>query len=319
MQQIFQTLCDWQSAGSAVTLAVVTKTWGSAPRRAGSLMAIAADGRFEGSVSGGCVEGDVIAEAGTLAQSVDGEKGGGSKKLSFTVSSKDAWQVGLACGGEIEITLVALPHAASGALQAVIKAIDERGAGIIGFDLATGAAIFGPGTMENAATVDATTLRLRVQANRRMAIVGAVHIAQHLCPMAVAAGYDVTVIDPRAAFVENRAFDGATTVTDWPDDYFSNNPLDHRSALVTLTHDPKIDDAALMPALGGAAFYIGCLGSRKTHAARLGRLEKAGMSPEQLSRIHGPVGLNIGAKNPAEIAISILAQVTQALRQKNAA
>lgn len=149
----------------------------------------------------------------------------------------------------------------------------------------------------------------------RMIVVGAVHISQALVPMAQIAGYDVTVVDPRRAFGSDLRFPGVTLSNDWPDEALSALAPDRRTAIVTLTHDPKIDDPALNVALKSPAFYIGSLGSRKTHAARLARLEKAGFDAAAQARIDGPVGLAIGAKSPAEIAVSILAKITQALRQ----
>ena len=146
----------------------------------------------------------------------------------------------------------------------------------------------------------------------RLFVVGAVHIAQSLVPMASLAGYDVTVIDPRRAFASDSRFPQVTLVQSWPDEALTALQPDHRSAIVTLTHDPKLDDPALDQALKSAAFYIGSLGSKRTHAKRLQRLEGRGFGPKDLERIHGPVGLAIGAKSPAEIAIAILAQITQA-------
>lgn len=149
----------------------------------------------------------------------------------------------------------------------------------------------------------------------RMIVVGAVHISQALVPMAQIAGYDVTVIDPRRAFGSDLRFPGVTLSNDWPDVAIEALKPDRRTAIVTLTHDPKIDDPALNVALASTAFYIGSLGSRKTHAARLARLTAAGFDEAAQARIDGPIGLAIGAKSPAEIAISILAKITQALRQ----
>lgn len=149
----------------------------------------------------------------------------------------------------------------------------------------------------------------------RMAIVGAVHIAQPLCRMAALAGYDVTVIDPREAFASEERFPGVTLLGDWPDESMAKFAPDRRSAVVTLTHDPKLDDPALAIALRSDAFYIGALGSTRTHAKRLARLKEEGFTDEQMARIHGPAGLSIGAKSPAEIAVSILGQVTERLRK----
>ncbi|RMF10991.1 MAG: hypothetical protein D6763_04435 [Alphaproteobacteria bacterium] len=149
----------------------------------------------------------------------------------------------------------------------------------------------------------------------RLMIVGGVHIAQPLAAMARSAGYQVTIIDPRTAFASPERFPGVRLLTEWPDEVLSSIALDSRTAVVTLTHDPKLDDAALREALLSDAFYIGCLGSRKTHDARLERLRGLGLGEAALSRIHGPVGLDIGARSPAEIAVSILAEMTQILRR----
>ncbi|MCH8113265.1 MAG: XdhC family protein [Proteobacteria bacterium] len=149
---------------------------------------------------------------------------------------------------------------------------------------------------------------------QRLIIVGAVHIAQPLARMAVLAGYDVTVVDPRGAFASEDRFPGMTVLSDWPDDALNTLAPDARTAVVTLTHDPKLDDPALEVALSSDAFYVGSLGSKKTHAARLERLRRAGFGEDALARINGPVGLAIGAKSPAEIAVSIMAQITERLR-----
>ena len=149
---------------------------------------------------------------------------------------------------------------------------------------------------------------------KRLIIVGAVHIAQPLARMAVIAGYDVTLVDPRGSFASEDRFPGMTVLSDWPDDALNTLAPDARTAVVTLTHDPKLDDPALEVALSSEAFYVGSLGSKKTHAARLERLRGAGFSEDALARINGPVGLAIGAKSPAEIAVSIMAQITERLR-----
>ena len=150
----------------------------------------------------------------------------------------------------------------------------------------------------------------------RMVLVGAVHIAQPLSRMASVAGYDVTVVDPRQSFATEDRFPGVTIIDEWPDDGLNSLDLDRRTAVVTLTHDPKLDDPALGVAIRSPAFYIGSLGSRKTHAGRVERLTEEGFSATEISRIHGPVGLNVGAVSPAEIAVSILAQVTEILHAK---
>jgi xanthine dehydrogenase accessory factor len=166
-------------------------------------------------------------------------------------------------------------------------------------------------------TIDAPDGRIFLQSFNpppRLMIVGAVHIAEPLARMAASAGYAIVLIDPRRAFAAREQFRGFSVIDDWPDEALSRLVPDKRSAVVTLTHDPKLDDAALLVALRSEAFYIGCLGSRKTHSARLDRLRAAGLSDADLARIHGPVGLAIGARTPAEIAVAILAEVTQVRR-----
>jgi xanthine dehydrogenase accessory factor len=317
MKKIFQTLADWHQGGARVALATVIRTWGSAPRRAGSLMAIAADGRCEGSGSGGCVEGTVIAEAQALMAGHAGTDSA-SRLLSFTVASEDAWQVGLACGGQIEIQVTVLSGDVRAAAASVIAALDARKPATLTVMLADGALTLSYGAAAETLALGTTTLRLPVLPRRRLMVIGAVHIAQHLALMAQETGYDVTIIDPRAAFTENRQFGDAALVTDWPDEFFRTTRPDRHTAVVALTHDPKIDDAALMPALKSDCFYIGALGSRKTQAARLSRLAATGADDAALGRIHGPVGLDIGAANPAEIAVAILAQITRTLRHSDA-
>ena len=163
-------------------------------------------------------------------------------------------------------------------------------------------------------TVETAAGKLFVQAfipPQRMIVVGAVHIAQALVPMAMMAGFDVTVIDPRRAFATDSRFPGVTVLTDWPDEAMERLKPDPATAVVTLTHDPKLDDPALIVALNSGAFYVGSLGSRGTHAKRKARLTEAGITDQQFSRIHGPVGLNLGGRSPAEIAVSIVAQIIQ--------
>ncbi len=192
---------------------------------------------------------------------------------------------------------LALDH---GALAAVRKAIAE----------------------DASATLEANDARLFVQVFNpplRMVVVGAVHIAQALVPMASLAGYAVTVIDPRRAFATDRRFPGVELTHDWPDDALARFKPDRRTAVVTLTHDPKIDDPALEAALRSGAFYVGALGSKRTHAGRLARLRERGFSDAELARIHGPIGLALGGKSPAEIAVSVLAQITQVLHAREQA
>ena len=325
---VLQTAAGWLEDRRSVALATVTTTWGSAPRQAGSQMAVREDGAFVGSVSGGCVEGAVIAEAQAAL------KDGKVRNLTFGVSDEQAWAVGLACGGTIAVhvepvvsreerDLILRTQEARHSGQAVVlaSALDAPESRLV----FTGAASTDP--LANAAKAAARADKGEaVQADGRdwfltvfnppldLAIIGAVHIAQPLATMAALADYRVRIIDPRGAFATPERFPGVSLVNEWADEALRASPLGPRSALVALTHDPKLDDPGILAALNSSAFYIGALGSKKTHARRLERLATQGMSQQQLARIHGPIGLSIGARSPAEIAISILGEMTQILR-----
>lgn len=303
---------EWQANQQSVVIAIVERTWGSAPRRAGSMMVIRGDGTFEGSVSGGCVEGAVISEALSLIETKTP-----CKTLTFSVASEDAWQVGLACGGEITIRLFQLVLYAGDGLASACTALRGRKMGVLVFDSLNEKQSFeiaNPSNNLQKPRDEDHRFILPLYPALRLDIIGAVHIAQHLSVMAAECDFTVRIIDPRALFTENRQFGAAEMISQWPDDFLNAHMPDASNAVVTLTHDPKLDDAALKVALNSDAFYIGCLGGKKTHAARLSRLEAEGYSKSQLTKIHGPVGLRIGAATPAEIAASILAEMIQTAR-----
>ncbi len=291
---------DWNAAGHGVALATVIQTWGSAPRRKGAHLAVRDDGLFEGSVSGGCVEGDVISQAIDLI----GTKG--FAQLDYGVADAQAWEVGLACGGRISVLVQAVDDSRfPPALLDRILSARQAGARVsVATDLATGHSA-------EAAAGDFVNV---YEPPLKLAIVGAVHIAQALVPLAVSLGYDVRVVDPRGMFAAAERFAGLDVDPRWPDEALADWGLSAASAVVTLTHDPKLDDPALIAALQSPAFYIGALGSRKTHAARLERLRAAGFGDTDLARIHGPAGLDIRAANPPEIALSVAAQMVAAWR-----
>lgn len=313
---------DWHRAGRGAALATVVETWGSAPRQAGSQLVVSGDGQIMGSVSGGCVEGAVVAEA--LEAMADGIP----RLLTFGVSDDSAFAVGLACGGTIRVLVEPVGTGGDRLAPELLEALVAARAGrqALGYSVALDTwarRLVEPG---QDAAVDA---RLRSdtsgmeEAGRfiavhnpplRLIVVGAVHIAQPLLIMARACGYAPTLIDPRAAFGSAARFPGEVIVEDWPDEAMKALAPDARTAVVTLTHDAKLDDPAILAALTSACFYLGCLGSTRTHAKRLERLRAAGVHDADIARIHAPVGLNIGAKTPAEIAVSILAQITQVLR-----
>ncbi|HXV74528.1 MAG TPA: XdhC family protein [Sphingomonadales bacterium] len=319
------TALAWMRAGRKVALATVISTWGSAPRPKGSLLAVRDDGLFEGSVSGGCIEGAVVIEA------LEALKNLKPKTLTFGVSNEQAWSAGLACGGEISVLVEPAGEEKRAALQTLFAHLQKGEAVAFATHVASGDSLVlteddeGPlaaaaamalaAESPAAAEIGGKTYFINMfPPPRRLYLVGAVHIAKELIPLAAAAGYAVTVIDPRGAFADKERFANVRVLEDWPDDVLAKEKPDPRTAIVTLTHDPKLDDAALKVALRSPAFYIGSLGSGKTHAARKARLAKLGFSDEEIARVHGPVGLGIGAATPFEIALSILAEITAVRR-----
>ena len=331
LETLFEWIGDKQAGGHRVALATVVQTWSSAPRTVGSQLAIADDGEFAGSVSAGCVEGAVIEEALAILG------GNPARTLEFDVADQQALDVGLACGGRIRVlvhaigeTARALPARLAVARRAqcpvalVIRAADGAMALIGQYDCTDPAALLGDAELFGDGELGATRAMLRegrsgfvgaenlfiraFPAPSRLYLIGAVHIAQILAPMAQQAGFATRVIDPRRAFATPARFGDIELDTDWPDDALRKVSITHADAIVTLTHDPKLDDAALIIALDSPAYYIGALGSRRTHAQRVERLAALGFG-SATGRIHGPVGLPLGGRAPAEIAVSILAHL----------
>ncbi len=315
----------WLDEGKACALATVIDTWGSSPRPVGSQLLVDAHGNFTGSVSGGCVESAVVAEA----RQVIGD--GSGRLLEFGVSDSEAWGVGLACGGTIRVLVTPCPSGSD--FEAVAEAGRRQQTVLMLTSLAdythrvVAAPEECPGALHEACARALRTDRSRLveRPDRvvfvkvfslplRLLVVGAVHIGQALLPMARAAGYEVVIVDPRRAFASAERFPDAAVTHEWPDVALKRLQPDHRTAVVTLSHDSKLDEPALRCALASNAFYVGALGSRRTHAARCRRLRAIGLSEAQIARVHGPIGLAIGAATPAEIAVSIIAEMTAELR-----
>jgi xanthine dehydrogenase accessory factor len=324
---------DWLAKGRQVALATVVQTWGSAPQPVGSQLVIDAEGNFLGSVSGGCVEAEVIAEAADVIAT------GEPKTLEFGVDDNTAWRVGLACGGAISIFVEKLApgseRSPDGVLHRLISDVEARHKVALITHLATGARSLAhsPGDLgqDLAPALDEAFRRDKSVALKgsdgevfinvfnptiRLIIVGAVHVAQSLVPMARALGYDVVIVDPRSAFATEERFGDVPILHDWPDEALPKIGMDGRTALIALTHVPEIDDPALISALASDAFYVGALGSKRTHAKRVARLAQTGVASADLERIHAPIGLDIGAQGAAEIAVSIIAEITAVQRGK---
>ncbi len=319
--QILEQALDWIKAGQNVALATVVKTWGSAPRPIGSQLVVNQNMEMAGSVSGGCVESAVIEEA------IEAMQDGRPRILEFGVSDENAFAVGLACGGEIHI-LIEPVGIGQGPEITLIKDLvslrQSRKAAAILTNIKTW-------QRRLVSALEPNDLAARFVSDKsgfdgnwfakihnpplRLMIVGGVHIAQPLANMAQLTGYDVTIIDPREAFATTARFPAQTLNHEWPDAALSSLDLDHRVAVVTLSHDPKIDDPAIEACLRSDVFYLGCLGSSRTHAKRKQRLQRRGFETREINRIHAPVGSDIAAKAPAEIAVSIMAEITERLRR----
>ena len=294
---------NWQ--GEPLAIATVVSTWGSAPRPKGSHMLVHADGRFEGSVSGGCVESDILQTAADVIA------GAPFQLRTYGVADDAAWEVGLPCGGEIAVMVQ--PVSAAGfdpeLFDRIADARDHGQAVTVTTDLATGHSDLRPAETGE-------VFVNRYDPPRRLLIVGAVQIAQALAALATTLGIDTTVIDPRARFLTEERFPGVTLDDRWPDEAIEALKPGPSTAVVTLSHDIKIDDPALIAALATNAPYVGALGSRRSHAARRDRLAAAGLSAEQIDRIDAPVGIDIGAIGPSEIALSIAAAMVGAFHDR---
>lgn len=320
--QIPEQALEWVNTGKGTALATVVQTWGSAPRPIGSQLAINEDMQMAGSVSGGCVEGAVVEEA------MNALEDGIPRILEYGVSDDEAFAVGLACGGAIHV-LVEPIGVGQGPDVALLETLIANRA-----DRRATAYLVNTKTWERKVVgldYDAIDLAQRFVSDKsgfegdwfvnihnpplRMIVVGAVHIAQPLMQMARVAGYDTVLVDPREAFATDARFPSERLVHEWPDKALEVEGLDARVAVVTLTHDPKLDDPAIEIAIGSDVFYLGCLGSTRTHAKRVTRLKAAGYTDDQIVKIHAPVGADIGAKTPSEIAISIMAEITERLRR----
>ena len=307
---------NWHDEGREVALAFVMRTWGSAPRQAGAVMVVDKDMHLAGSVSGGCIEGAVIEAA---LNSIGTGKG---VQLKFGVADETAWSVGLSCGGEITILLT--PITDSGLPAATLKQMAtlcvKRQPLRMSFDAQSGVA----GQLESTVSDRAKQSVLSEEGDAfilyyppppHLILIGAVHISQHLAQMAAQCGFEVSIIDPRGIFASDARFPKAVRIyKSWPSEILASLPLDSATAMVTLTHDPKIDDDGLLPALASPVFYLACLGSKRTHVKRQERLAEKGITLQQFARINGPAGLDIGANSPAEIAASILAELIAAWR-----
>lgn len=319
---------DWLSRDGQVAIATVIDTWGSAPVPVGGQMVIAADGNFQGSVSGGCIEGDVIIEGGEAL--ADGKP----RTLTFGVADETAWRAGLPCGGQVRVLVERLGKDNGGdkLLDRAIAARDRRHGLVIATRLDDAshtlyeredanlpediANRFRTAKSQLIESPDGAVFMQALVPPARIIAIGATHIAQVLAQLAALTGYEIIVIDPRTAFADPARFGAAEAklIAEWPQDALPKLGLDPYTAVLTLAHVAHIDDEALKLAVRANCLYVAALGSSRSHAKRRERLLVAGITEEELARIKAPIGLDIGAQTPAEIAVSIMAEVILAVR-----
>jgi xanthine dehydrogenase accessory factor len=303
MREILAELNEWTKADEQIALATVIETWGSSPRPLGSKMAVTRSGKMAGSVSNGCIEGAVFEEAQKVLKS------GQPKVAAFGVADEVAFEVGLACGGHIEVFVQPLTRTH----ERVIELLNRNEPATLRTDLRDGATELSEGTPPGSELARREG-DVFVEPFRRlphMVIVGAIHIAIPLHRLAKLMGYRVTVVDARAKFATKERFPEADEiVVAWPDEAMSRIAVDNSSYVVILTHDPKFDLPALRSVLRKDAGYIGAIGSRKTNQNRFDALRSEGFTEDQLARVHGPIGLDLGSRGAEETALGILAEVT---------
>ncbi|MCX7890932.1 MAG: XdhC family protein [Burkholderiales bacterium] len=301
--EVLKSAHAWREAGHGATLATVVKTWGSAPRPIGAMLVIRDDGHVMGSVSGGCIEDDMIDKVRhhRLAASTP-------EVVTYGVTKEQADRFRLPCGGTLQIVLE--PVGKQSRLKELLDIISRHELVARTLDMRTGEVKLEPGRWSDTLEFDGQTLRTVHGPRWRLLIIGAGQLSRYLAQMAQALDYQVIVCDPRPEYGGEWDLPGATLDPGYPDDVVLKIKPDGHTAVVAVTHDPKLDDAALMEALKSPAFYVGALGSTRNNEARRKRLAGFDLSPEEIARLHGPVGLTIGAKTPPEIALAILAQMT---------
>ena len=303
----------WHSAGHAVTLVTVVQTWGSAPRPPGALLAVRDDGVVSGSVSGGCVEDDLIART-KAALETSGLTPNNTKPtlIVYGVSKEEASRFGLPCGGTLRLVQEPLLDTAWVAQLLARTAAHQLVARTL--TLATGAVLLASAVRGQTIQFDGSILTTVFGPKWRLLLIGAGQLSQAVAQMAVMLDFEVLMCDPREEYAATliAGMTGIRRIEGMPDDVVRELVPDAHTAIVALTHDPKLDDMALLEALQSSAFYVGALGSRRNQDARKQRLaEHFNLSPDELARLHGPVGLALGAKTPAEIAVAIMAEIVQ--------
>lgn len=312
IDDILTPMSVWLKENRKVSLATVISTWGSSPRPVGGQMAIDSNGEIIGSVSGGCIEGAVITEG------INSINDGKTRVKDYGISNNMAWEVGLACGGELKVLIQPL-DIQDKIVFSIVNSIKNREAVKLRIDCSNGLRIIDNALTNQTSLYDKEKNEFIhvIDPKPRLFVVGAVHIAQALISLAAITDFEIILIDPREHFATEKRFPNCKILTEWPDIALSRFNLDKSTHLVTLTHDPKIDDPALIYSLKKNIGYIGSLGSKKTHQKRCERLTSLGFSDNDINKIHAPIGLDIKGKTPAEIAVSIIAEIISFRRKSH--
>jgi len=301
--EVLKHCAEWIDGGRRVLLVTVVRTWGSSPRPPGAMLAVRDDGHVVGSVSGGCIEDDIV---GRVRR--DGMTSTRCEAVTYGVSADEARRLGLPCGGTLQLVLEPLTRESG--IVALLREIEAGHLVMRRLELASGFATLHPAQASDGLAFDGRVLSTIHGPRYRMLVIGASQLSKYVAQIAVGLDYQVTVCDPRTEYRDTWDVAGTQLVTTMPDDTVQAMRLDERCAVVALTHDPKLDDLALLEALKSPAFYVGALGSRANNARRRERLAAFDLTPAQIARLHGPVGLHIGSRTPPEIAVSILAEIT---------
>jgi len=315
-QQVIVQLSEWLNAGKKCWLCTIVSTFGSSPRPVGSLLACNEDALYCGSLSGGCVEDD-LRESIVKAELANDKP----ERIKYGVAVEDVLRLGLPCGGQLELIVEPLDGRQRELYAQLAEAMAQRKLITRTVDLGTGATTLQEATHYEAIRLTDQYLIQTHGPSFQLLLIGAVQVAYYLAEMALGLDYEVAICDPRPDLIENFPKQDIELASSMPDDWLRTKSIDQQTAVVALCHDPRIDDMALMEALQHDAFYIGAMGSANTTAKRLERLAMLDIPQQQIDRLHAPVGLNIGSKTPPEIAIAILAELTQlraSLKQKNA-
>lgn len=300
---VVRTAIDWSESGACTLLATVVRTWGSAPRPVGSMMVIREDGHVKGSISGGCIEDDMIHEIRN-----GGYRDGPTRVLTYGISADEAHRFGLPCGGTMQIVLERIGPQSR--LPELLEAVQQSRLVSRRLELSSGAVTLTPCTEAGPLAFDGEQLVTVHGPRYRLVIVGAAQVSRYVAEMAKSLDYHVIVCDPREEYLDEWDIGGVELSREMPDDLILRLQLDPHSAVLTLTHDPKLDDMALLEALKSQAFYVGAIGSRANNQKRRERLALFDISESELARLHGPVGMHLGARTPPEIALAVLAEMT---------